>query len=183
MTKRPKTSERTLYRLPGVTATSDGLFDAVTKYIGDRKLDELSAELEPLTIEGHPAIWIGIPGDEHVPDWCTDASAMTGLSVSYDDRRSSGILLIGVDGTAYAMTFGCGYPLLPDEIKDQRFGLSFISRRLDPDQVHDLVRRRPESRGRTESTLVPAGAPVWTLGIEESIDIIRRAGAGRKTSR
>jgi uncharacterized protein (TIGR04141 family) len=180
MSKRPKTSERTLYRLAGVTPTLDGLFDEVTDHIGDRKLDALSAQPEPLTVHGHPAIWIGIPGSEHSPDWCADAAAITGLRVSYLDRRAAGILLIAVDSAAYAMTFGAGYPLLPDEIKDQRFGLSFIIRRLDPDQVHDLVRRRPEGRGRTETTTVPGGAPVWTLGIQESIDIIRRAGGWAK---
>lgn len=180
MTKRSKTSERTLYRLLGVPATADGLSRAVSKHIGDRRLDELSAVRVPLTIEGNPAVWISIPGRDHVAEWCADASSITGLDLSYDERRAGGILLIGIDGTVYAMTFGAGYPLLPDEITDQGFGRSFIIRRLDPDQVCDLVRRRPESRGRTETVLVPAGAPVWTLGVQESIDIIRRAGGWAK---
>lgn len=180
MTKRPRTSERTLYRLLGVPATANGLTRAVSKHIGDRKLDEMSAARVHLTIEGSPAIWIGIPGRDHLAEWCVDASTITGLDLTYDERRAGGILLIAVDGTVYAIAFGAGYPLLPDEITDQGFGRNFIIRRLDPDQVCDLVRRRPESRGRTESVLVPAGAPVWTLGIQESIDIIRRAGGWAK---
>lgn len=176
MTNRPKTSERTLYRLLSVPATADGLSRAASRHIGDRKLDELSAVRVPLVIEGSPALWIGIPGADHVAEWCTDASSITGLDLTYHERRAGGILLIAVDGIGYAMTFGAGYPLLPDEITDQGFGRSFIIRRLDPDQVCDLVRRRPESRGRTESVLVPAGAPAWTLGVQESIDIVRRAG-------
>lgn len=175
-----ETSERTLYRLLGVPATADGLSRAVSKHIGDRRLDELPAVRVPLTIEGNPAIWISVPGRDHVAEWCADASSITGLDLSYDERRAGGILLIAIDRTVYAMTFGAGYSLLPDEITDQGFGRSFIIRRLDPDQVCGLVRRRPESRGRTESVLVPAGAPAWTLGVQESIDVIRRAGGWAK---
>jgi uncharacterized protein (TIGR04141 family) len=176
MTRRRKTTERTLYRLLGVQPTAQGLADAVSQHIGDRKLQELSATRVSTTIEGNPAIWIGLPGRDHVADWCPDASAITGLTLAYNERRAGGLLLIAVDGTMYAMTFGTGYPLPPDEITDQDFGRDFIIRRLDPDEVFDLVRRRPESRGRTETVYIPAGAPVWTFGTAESIDIIRRAG-------
>ena len=78
------------------------------------------------------------------------------------------------------MSYGNGHLLIPDELKDQRFGLRFLVRRLDSGQVQDLVRRRPDARGRTDSTLVPAGAPVWTLGIAENVEIIRRIGGRAK---
>jgi len=80
----------------------------------------------------------------------------------------------------YQAHYGNGHLLVPDELEDQRFGLRFLVRRLDSGQVHDLVRRRPDARGRTDSTLVPAGAPVWTLGIAENVEIIRRIGGHAK---
>ena len=104
----------------------------------------------------------------------------TGLDLAYTDCRSAGVLLLGVDEAAYAMSYGNGHLLVPDELKDQRFGLRFLIRRLDSGQVQDLVRRRPDARGRTDSTLVPAGAPVWTLGIAENVEIIRRIGGRAK---
>ena len=104
----------------------------------------------------------------------------TGLDVAYTDCRSAGVLLLEVDQVAYAMTYGNGHLLVPDELKDQRFGLRFLVRRLDCGQVNDLVRRRAHARGRTDSTLVPAGAPVWTLGIAENVEIIRRIGGRAK---
>ena len=55
------------------------------------------------------------------------------------------------------MGYGAGHLLVPDELKDQRFGLRFLVRRLDFGQVNDLVRRRPDARAGTYSTLVPAG--------------------------
>ena len=85
-----------------------------------------------------------------------------------------------MDGTAYALSYGNGYRLIPDELKDQRFGLSFLIRRLDGDQVRDLVRRRANARGRTDSTVVVAGAPVWMLGVAENVEIIRRIGGRAK---
>jgi uncharacterized protein (TIGR04141 family) len=70
--------------------------------------------------------------------------------------------------------------LIPGRLKDRRFGMSFVVRRLNPEQVSDVVRRRPDGRGRTDSTLVAAGAPVWTLGITENVEIIRRIGGRAK---
>jgi uncharacterized protein (TIGR04141 family) len=35
-----------------------------------------------------------------------------------------GVLLIGIDDRAYAMSYGGGYALIPDKLKDRRFGMS-----------------------------------------------------------
>jgi uncharacterized protein (TIGR04141 family) len=180
-TKRPKTRQATLYRLvPDVHGTREEMFDAFDKYVSARKLDEMYADIEFIDVAGAPAIWIGIQADISTAKWCPDASVTTGLELSYTDSRSGGVLLLGIDGTAYAMSYGSGYLLVPDELKDQRFGLRFVIRRLDSDQVRDLVRRRPDARGRTDSTLVTAGAPVWMFGIAENVEIIRRIGGRAK---
>jgi uncharacterized protein (TIGR04141 family) len=49
-------------------------------------------------------------------------------------------------------------------------------RRVDPAEVQDLVRRILGARGRTDITVIPGGLPVWTLGVEEHAQIIRRLG-------
>ena len=38
------------------------------------------------------------------------------------------------------------------------FGVRFLIRCLDPGRVQALVRHRPDARGRTDSTIVPAGS-------------------------
>jgi uncharacterized protein (TIGR04141 family) len=179
--KRPRTRQATLYRIvPSVRGTHEEIFDAYTAYISAHQLDEMGADVRFIDMAGVPAIWIGIQSDNNIAKWCADASVTMGQALSYTDCRSGGVLLLGVDGTAYAMSYGSGYLLVPDELKDQRFGLRFLIRRLDSDQVHDLVRRRPDARGRTDSTLVAAGAPVWTLGVAENVEIIRRIGGKAK---
>ena len=66
--------------------------------------------------------------------------------------------------------------IIPDELRDQRFGVRFLIRCLDPGRVQALVRHRPDARGRTDATVVPAGSPVWTLGIMEGAEVVRRIG-------
>jgi uncharacterized protein (TIGR04141 family) len=178
---RPKTRPATLYRfVPGVGESHEAMFDAFSQYVGLRSLDERHADVEFIEVAGVPAIWIGIQDEEKKAEWLGDAATTTGLDLSYSERRAGGLLLLGIDGTAYALSFGNGYLLIPDELKDERFGLSFLIRRLDSDQVQELVRRRANARGRTDTTMVAAGAPVWMLGVAENVEIIRRIGGRAK---
>ena len=178
---RPKTRLATLYRLvPGVGDSHEEMFDAFSQYVGLRSLDERHADVEFIERAGVPAIWIGIQDEEKKAEWLRDAAVTTGLDLSYSERHAGGLLLLGIDGTAYALSFGNGYLLIPDELKDERFGLSFLIRRLDSGQVQELVRRRANARGRTDTTLVAAGAPVWMLGVAENVEIIRRIGGRAK---
>jgi len=55
------------------------------------------------------------------------------------------------------MSYGAGHLLIPDELKDLRFGLRFLIRRLDSDQVRDMVRRQPN---RIRLQLL-RGSPQW----------------------
>jgi uncharacterized protein (TIGR04141 family) len=156
------------------------MFDAFSRYFGLRALDERHADVEFIEIAGVPAIWIGIQDEEKQAEWLGDAAATTGLDLSYRERRAGGLLLLGIDGTAYALSYGTGYLLIPDELKDERFGLGFLIRRLDSGQVQELVRRRANARGRTDTTMVAAGAPVWMLGVAENVEIIKRIGGRAK---
>jgi uncharacterized protein (TIGR04141 family) len=178
---RPKTRLATLYRLvPGVSDSHEDMFDAYMKYVSEQDLDEQHADTEFLEVSGVSAIWIGIQEPEKKAEWTEGFAITTGLDLAYSERRCGGVLLLGIDRTAYALSYGNGHRLIPDELTDQRFGLSFLIRRLDGGQVKDLVRRRANARGRTDSTVVPAGAPVWTLGVAENVEIIRRIGGRAK---
>lgn len=179
--KRPKTRFATLYRfVSGVRDSHEEIFDSYLQYVSERSLDERHADIEFFEVAGVPAIWIGIQEEEKEAEWTEDFATTTGRDLAYSERRCGGILLLGIDGTAYALSYGNGHRLIPDELKDQRFGLSFLIRRLDGNQVKDLVRRRANARGRTDSTAVVAGAPVWMLGIAENVEIIKRIGGRAK---
>lgn len=172
---RPRTRYQTLFRLPTVAPTSDGMFDALSKLNGEL-LDEIGADVQPITIASSPALWVGGQFEHSVSGWCESAAETTGLTVSHADIQSAGLLLIAVDDVVYALGYGSGHRLIPDELKDHTFGLRFAARRLDPEQVQDLVRRFPGARGRTDTTVVPGGLPVWALGVQEHAEIVRRLG-------
>jgi uncharacterized protein (TIGR04141 family) len=173
---RLKTRLVTLNRLSDIPASHDGMWDALMAYVGPKRLDELHASVELIDIDGQPALWTGFQGPVRECAWCADASATTGLPISYRDSHSGGVLLLGVDGVVYEVSYGSGRLIIPDELRDQRFGVRFLIRCLDPGRVQALVRHRPDARGRTDSTIVPAGSPVWTLGIMEGAEAVRRIG-------
>jgi uncharacterized protein (TIGR04141 family) len=169
---RPRTREATLYRLSTVTPTPEGMFDV----LDIEKLDEIGADLRSIEIAGAPALWVGGQFRNPVSSWCKHAAITTGVDLSYGDIDSAGLILMAVDGVTYALGYGAGHRLIPDELKDQRFGLRFVIRRVDPEEIQDLVRRIPGARGRTDATVIPGGLPIWTLGVEEHAQIVRRLG-------
>jgi uncharacterized protein (TIGR04141 family) len=173
---RPKTREGTLYRLPGVAPNSDAMFDALIETMTANKLDEIGTDVIPIVIAGSPALWTGAQFQHSMSEWCPAASVTTGLDLAYGDMNSAGLIMIAVDGVTYALGYGAGHRLIRDELKDQRFGLRFAVRRVDPGEIRDLVRRRLGAQGRTDSTLIPGGLPVWSLGVTEYAEIIRCLG-------
>ncbi|MFI1015396.1 TIGR04141 family sporadically distributed protein [Streptomyces sp. NPDC020965] len=166
------TSKRTLYRLTGVAPTVDAMFDV----LDPARLEAGDAELH------FPEDWLGVPAllvtgsfEQSVASWCGEINRTTGCEVSRPVNRSAGLLMLVVDGEVYAIGYDQGFRLVPDRVKDRRFGLSFVIRRVDPAQIRDMVSHRPGG-GRTDITLVPGGAPVWSLGVQEHAQIVRRLG-------
>ncbi len=124
---------------------------------------------------GVPALLVTGSFEQSVASWCGEINRTTGCEVSRPVNRSAGLLMLVVDGEVYAIGYDQGFRLVPDRVKDRRFGLSFVIRRVDPAQIRDMVSHTPGG-GRTDITLVPGGAPVWSLGVQEHAQIVRRLG-------
>ncbi|MFF3914625.1 TIGR04141 family sporadically distributed protein [Streptomyces sp. NPDC001852] len=166
------TSKRTLYRLTGVAPTADAMFDV----LDPERLAAVDAELAfPEERLGVPALLVTGSFEQQVASWCSEINRTTGCAVSRPVNRSAGLLMLAVDGEVYAIGYDQGFRLVPDRVKDRRFGLGFVIRRVDPAQIRDLVSHTPGG-GRTDITLVPGGTPVWSLGVQEHAQIVRRLG-------
>lgn len=166
-----RTSKRTLYRLRGVTPTVDAMFDALDA----NQLERVHADFDfPENLDA-PAVLVTGSFEQPVASWCDEIFHTTGIAVSRPVNRSAGLLMLAVDGEVYAIGYDQGFRLVPDRLKDHRFGLSFASRRVDPGRIRDLVSHTPGG-GRTDITLIPGGASVWSLGIVEHAQIVRRLG-------
>ncbi|MFI2199709.1 TIGR04141 family sporadically distributed protein [Streptomyces sp. NPDC020192] len=166
------TSKRTLYRLTGIAPTVDAMFDV----LDPARLEAVGAELDfPEERLGVPALLVTGSFEQPVAGWCDEINRTTGCEVSRPVNRSAGLLMLAVDGEVYAVGYDQGFRLVPDRVKDRRFGLGFVIRRVDPAQIRDMVSHTPGG-GRTDITLVPGGAPVWNLGVQEHAQIVRRLG-------
>ena len=166
-----RTRETTLYRLGTVDPDPESMLDS----LGVEDLDARDFEFEVLDIAGQQALWVEGTFASERAEWCDDAARTTGLPINRDSRRGAGLLLVAVDGTVYAIGYGDGHRLIPEDAKDPRFGLRFAVRRLDAQQIRDLVRRTPGAGGRIDSTLVPAGLPIWGFGVEDRADVVGHA--------
>ncbi|MFF5213417.1 DUF6119 family protein [Streptosporangium sp. NPDC000396] len=162
----------TLYHLLDVEPTLDGLFSALD---GER-LDELA--FAPLFPDFPGAVAYLVRGHFKIPKvgWSGDLSQLVRADMSLDDKKAAALLLIAVDGKVFAIGFGQGFRLVPDDLKDPDFGLRFAVRAVDPDRVRDIVRRSMTRRGRQDSTLVPSGLPIGSIGVRQHAEIVRRLG-------
>jgi uncharacterized protein (TIGR04141 family) len=168
----PATAKRTLYRLAGVAPTLDAMFDA----LDHAQLTALDAQIHvPDDRLQAPALLITAAMTSEEASWCREVARTTGCRIVEPVRRTAALLLIAVDEAVYAIGYDQGYRLLPGRVKDQRFGLTFAIRQVDPLQVRDLV-SQTLGEARTDIAIVPGGTPVLSLGLREHAQIVRRLG-------
>ncbi|WP_416978788.1 TIGR04141 family sporadically distributed protein [Streptomyces sp. T028] len=165
------TAVRTVYRLSGVAPTPDAMLDALDHEL----LDRLGAEPHFPETLGVPAVYITCGMEHTEAPWCEPMSRTTGIMVTESVRRTAAVLLLAVDGTVYAIGCDQGYRLIPDHLKDKRFGLSFAIRQMDPNMIRGAV-SKSLGQSRTDISLVPGGAPVPLLGIRDHSRIVRSLG-------
>ncbi|TDC20267.1 hypothetical protein E1265_22450 [Streptomyces sp. 8K308] len=163
------TSVRTLYRLVGVDPTVEGMFDALSA----AKLDEIGADFRVLEDFGVTAVAVHGCFSKEESSWCADFSQLTGWPVSHPSLRGAALVLLIVDREVFALTYGEGFRLVRDRFKDRRFGLKFVIRSIDPDDIRAAVSRTP-GRGRTDISVTPGGAPVRTLDLDRVTKLVQR---------
>ena len=172
-TSRSTSDSRTLYRLQREAASIDdilGLLDA-------KFLDELGAQIDfpDLGIDV-PAVLIQAQWPVLQASWCEQASMTTGVPVTGLHQESGALLVFAVDSHLYVLVYGDGHRLVPDELKDQRFGLRFVARTIDTEKVNTFTRRSLGRGGRTDITHVAAGAPWWMLSMHAELQVVRNLG-------
>lgn len=165
------TAVRTVYRLSAVSPTEEAMFDA----LDHGQLDRLGAALHHPEVLGVPAVYLTYGKEEEADAWCAPNARTTGIPVSERVRRTGALLLLAVDDQVYAVTCGNGYRLVPDALKDKRFGLCFAIRMIDPRHISGAV-TKALGMARTDISLVPAGASVPALGIRDQARVVRHLG-------
>ncbi|WP_301124600.1 TIGR04141 family sporadically distributed protein [Streptomyces cacaoi] len=166
-----KTAVRTVYRLSSVAPTPEAMLDALDAEL----LDSHGAQVHTPTRLEVPAVYLTCGMEHTEAPWCEPMSRTTGIAVTEGVRRTAAVLLLAVDGTVYAIGCDQGYRLIPDRLKDKRFGLSFAIRQMDPNLIRGAV-SKSLGQARTDISLVPGGAPAPLLGIRDHSRIVRSLG-------
>ncbi|MGW7382929.1 TIGR04141 family sporadically distributed protein [Streptomyces sp. NPDC054794] len=165
------TAVRTIYRLSGVAPTPEAMLYALDLEL----LDSLGADAHLPEVLGVPSVYITCGMERTEAPWCEPMSRTTGIAVNESVRRTAAVLLLAIDDTVYAIGCDQGYRLIPEHLKDKRFGLSFAIRQMDPNMIRGAV-SRSLGQARTDISLVPGGAPVPVLGIRDHSRIVRSLG-------
>jgi uncharacterized protein (TIGR04141 family) len=170
------TYQSTLHRLRDVEPDTEAMFEA----LGEERIDKLierGADYSNADVDGCPALVFYGQDGEHEPRWINEVRTTTGLPLELRDQRSFALLMLAVDGEVYALGYGGGHHFIPGEYKDARFGLSFAARVADPENVRDLLRKRPGQRGRVDGTWAAGGIPVWMIQVDRQSDVVSKLGA------
>ncbi|MDI6408494.1 MULTISPECIES: TIGR04141 family sporadically distributed protein [Streptomyces] len=165
------TAVRTVYWLVGVAPTPEAMLECLDTAL----LDDLGAEVHLPEALGVPAVYVTCGMEQTEAPWCETMARTTGIAVTESVRRTAALLLIAVSDTVYAIGCDQGYRLIPEHLKDQRFGLSFAIRQMDPNMIREAV-SKSLGQGRTDISLVPGGAPAPMLGIRDHSRIVRSLG-------
>ncbi|WP_338702528.1 TIGR04141 family sporadically distributed protein [Streptomyces sp. Q6] len=165
------TAVRTVYRLSTVSPTPEDMFEA----LDHEQLDRLGAELHHPEVLGVPAVYLTYGKEDEADTWCAPNARTTGIPVFEPVRRTGALLLLAVAGQVYAVTCGNGYRMVPDALKDKRFGLRFAIRMIDPRHISGAI-TKALGRPRTDISLVPAGTSVPALGIRDQARVVRHLG-------
>ncbi|PVC95184.1 TIGR04141 family sporadically distributed protein [Streptomyces sp. CS147] len=165
------TEVRTIYRLSGVAPTPEAMLDVFDA----ESLDRHGADVHFPDLAGVPAVYVTCGMESEEAPWCAPMARTTGIEVTESVRRTAAVLLLAVDGEVYGIGCDQGYRLIPDHLKDKRFGLSFVIRQMDPAMIRGAV-SKSLGQARTDISLTPGGAPVPLLGIRDHSRIVRSLG-------
>ncbi|WP_148587807.1 DUF6119 family protein [Streptomyces sp. WAC01526] len=161
----------TLNRLVGVKPTVEAMRTALE---GDQ-LDGWDAQLHDASHgTGVPSVLL-VGGKGTEAPWCGSVERSSGIRAPEFKRRTAALQLMAIDDEVYAVGHDDGFRLLPDEFRDRTFGLSFVIRQIDPQQVRGLV-ASTLGQARTDIAVTPGGIPLSMLGIRAYDQLVSRIG-------
>jgi uncharacterized protein (TIGR04141 family) len=88
--------------------------------------------------------------------------------------QASALLFVRVEGHGFALSFGDGYRRLMRSAVDRGFGLALALRVIDADAVRHIKREHLTGTGRIDTNSVPNGDALWSFGIREHAELVRR---------
>lgn len=147
-----------------------------TKY-----LDSGDFQHVDLTMDGRPALLVYGVVESLQTAWADHLSTLSGHQIRLGNRTAAAALIISDDDTqdtAWALTYGMGFQLLPTWVIDASFGQRILLRTADPSAIRSLTRTTLDKRSRTDRSSIPGGESARGFGVGDHGEIVSRSRNG-----
>lgn len=150
----------TVYRIAGGTRPLDAL-------IRDKYLDRPEFVAERVTVAGKPGLLVTGQIHAETVRWAGDLAGYTGLDIEAHNDTAAAALLLKVDGRVYALCYGMGHHLLDYGRVEPGFGLQYLARVADVDDLRSVTRHAIDRRALIDRRSIPTGGDVRAFGLAE----------------
>ena len=169
--KASATRKTSLYRLRCSVPPSQ---ENLNEFVLPRYRDREGFTSRPVDRDGIRGLLVTGTVAPGAADWCDPLSALTGRSVTEENRTSFGLLLIRTESAVYGLSYGMGHLMINPARIDPGFGIEFAVRCLDEGRITKVRRQLMDARGRTDENSVTSGEHIRGFGIEQFGEIISR---------
>lgn len=172
-TERAKRSSAraTVYRLTGV--------GKLTARVRDKYVEHDTFTSHEMTIGGARALLATCQiRSDHVR-WAEGLAGYTGRELDLHNDNAAAVLLISLDDHVYALCYGMGHHMLDYTTVDPGFGLQYVARVAQPDDLRSVTRHRIDQRAHIDRRSIPSGGDVRAFDIAELGTVVSKA-VGRR---
>lgn len=160
MSRTPASRARvTVYRLTG-TAPLDAL-------IRDKYLDRPEFVARRVTVAGTTGLLVSGQIRAETVRWADSLAGYTGLDIEAHNDTAAAALLLNVEGHVYALCYGMGHHLLNYGLVEPGFGLQYLARVADVDDLRSVTRHTIDHRALIDRRSIPTGGDVRAFGLAE----------------
>ncbi len=174
MPRPPSAKARvTVYRLAGT--------GRLTARIRDKYLDRPDFTAGSVTVAGARGLLITGQIRADKVKWATDLARYTGQDLDPHNDTAAAVLLLQVDDHIYALCYGMGHHLLDYGTVEPGFGLQYLARVADVDDLRSVTRHTIDRRALIDRRSIPSGGDVRAFGLAELGTVVSKV-VGRRVS-
>lgn len=163
------TKRTTLFRMSDGTTLRSAL-------VAERRESSHDFSVEDVTVDGAPALLVS-GAVSRKSSWANDVALLTGQKIELHSQVPGAALLIELEGTIWAITWGQGFHFLDGERIDFGFGPRVVARSADAGEIKSLTKTILDHRARVDRSSLPNGSSIRDLGVDGYGEAVSRIEA------
>ena len=113
--------------------------------------------------------------------WADYLQTATKVQLDVSNRTAAAVLLVPIDRSIFAVSYGMGFHLIDNELIEPGLGLQYVVRELEPDALKAVTQHAMNSRAQTDRRSIPGGAGVLEFGMADlGIAVSRVVGYAKR---